>query len=103
MTTMLRMITPITGRLTPHPAELAWASLELAALEYRARRGEIILLYEDETILWRLALLRLGWWHDTQRSHRGAELGTYPTGTAYACQEDSQAGMSQFEEHKKSS
>src|SRR5262249_9826083 len=26
-----------TGRLAPHPAELAWASLELAALEYRAR------------------------------------------------------------------
>ena len=41
-----------------HPAELAWASLELAALEYRARRGEIILLYEDETVLWCFALPR---------------------------------------------
>jgi hypothetical protein len=49
------------GRLTPKPAELAWASLELAALEYRARRGEIIVLYEDETILWRFALPRAGW------------------------------------------
>src|SRR6266571_9492414 len=27
------------GRLAPDPAELAWASVELAALEYRARRG----------------------------------------------------------------
>src|SRR5215475_325092 len=52
-----------TGRLAPAPAELSWASLELAALEYRARRGEIILLYEDETILWRFALPRAGWWH----------------------------------------
>ena len=34
------------------------ALLELAALEYQARRGEIILLYEDETILWRFALPR---------------------------------------------
>jgi DDE superfamily endonuclease len=39
----------------------------LAALEYRARRGEIILLYEDETVLWRFALPRAGWWHTTQR------------------------------------
>jgi hypothetical protein len=37
-----------TGRLDPKPADLAYASLELAALEYRARRGESILLYEDE-------------------------------------------------------
>jgi len=51
-----------TGRLDPNPAALAYASLELAALEYRARRGEIILLYEDETILWRFALPRAGWW-----------------------------------------
>src|SRR5438105_9813296 len=56
-----------TGRLNPHPADLAYASLELAALEYRARRGEIILLYEDETILWRFALPRLGWWRRAQR------------------------------------
>jgi hypothetical protein len=40
-----------TGRLDPHPADLAYASIALAALEYQARRGEIILLYEDETIL----------------------------------------------------
>src|SRR5499433_2378420 len=57
-----------TGRLAPHPAELAWASLELAALEYRARRGEIILLYEDETVLWRFALPRAGWWRKARRS-----------------------------------
>jgi hypothetical protein len=35
-----------TGRLDPNPADLAYASLELAALEYRARRGEIILLLD---------------------------------------------------------
>jgi hypothetical protein len=57
-----------TGRLDPNPADLAYASLELAALEYRARRGEIILLYEDETILWRFALPRAGWWRTAQRS-----------------------------------
>jgi hypothetical protein len=56
-----------TGRLDPAPAELAFASLELAALEYRARQGEIILLYEDETILWRFALPRAGWWRRAQR------------------------------------
>ncbi len=57
-----------TGRLAPAPAELAWGSVELAALEYRARRGEIILLYEDETVLWRFALPRAGWWRKAQRS-----------------------------------
>jgi len=56
-----------TGRLNPTPADLAYGSLELAALEYRARRGEIILLYEDETIVWRFALPRLGWWRRAQR------------------------------------
>src|SRR5215831_18068478 len=56
-----------TGRLDPPPAALAYASLALAALEYRARRGEIILLYEDETIVWRFALPRLGWWRRAQR------------------------------------
>ena len=30
-----------TGRLDPTPADLAYGSLELAALEYQARRGEI--------------------------------------------------------------
>src|SRR5207245_11809886 len=63
-----------TGRLDPSPAALAYASLELAALEYRARRGEIILLYEDETILWRFALPRAGWWRKAQR----ARLPTRP-------------------------
>jgi hypothetical protein len=57
-----------TGRLDPAPADLAYGSLELAALEYRARRGEIILLYEDETILWRFALPRAGWWRKAQRA-----------------------------------
>ena len=33
-----------TGRLAPAPAELAWAALALAALESRARQGEIIVL-----------------------------------------------------------
>ena len=56
-----------TGRLDPTPADLAYGSVDLAALESRARRGEIILLYEDETILWRFALPRLGWWRRAQR------------------------------------
>jgi DDE superfamily endonuclease len=59
-----------TGQLTPSPAELSWASLDLAALEYRARRGEIIVLYEDETILWRFALPRAGWWHGKAQRYR---------------------------------
>jgi len=57
-----------TGRRAPAPAALAYGSLELAALEYQARRGEIILLYEDETILWRFALPRAGWWRKVQRA-----------------------------------
>jgi DDE superfamily endonuclease len=56
-----------TGRLDPTPADLAYGSIDLAALEYRARRGEIILLYEDETVLWRFALPRVGWWRRAQR------------------------------------
>jgi len=62
------------GRLAPNSAELAWASLELAALKYRARRGEIILLYEEEPGLWRFALPRAGWWRQAQR----ARLPTRP-------------------------
>jgi len=54
--------------LDPAPAALAYGALELAALEYQARRGEIILLYEDETILWRFALPRAGWWRTAQRA-----------------------------------
>jgi hypothetical protein len=57
-----------TGRLDPTSADLASGSLDLAALAYQARRGEIILLYEDETILWRFALARAGWWRTTQRA-----------------------------------
>ncbi len=55
------------GRLDPTPADLAYGSIDLAALEDRARRGEIIVLDEDATILWRLALPRLGWWRRAQR------------------------------------
>ena len=40
----------------------------------RARRGEIIVLYEDATILWRFALPRAGWWRKAQR----ARLPTRP-------------------------
>jgi hypothetical protein len=57
-----------TGRLAPTPADLAYGSLDLAALEDQARRGEIILLYEDETLLWRFALPRAGWWRTAQRA-----------------------------------
>src|SRR5215467_3417098 len=56
-----------TGRLDPTPADLASGSIDLAALEYRARRGEIIVLDEDETILWRFALPRAGWWRKAPR------------------------------------
>jgi predicted ATPase len=35
--------------------------------QYRARQGEIILLSEDEIILWRFALPRAGWWRKAQR------------------------------------
>src|SRR5207244_579183 len=57
-----------TGRLEPTPADLASGSVDLAALAYQARRGEIIVLYEDATIRWRFALPRLGWWRRAQRS-----------------------------------
>ena len=56
-----------TGRLAPNPADLAYGRLELAALEYQASQGDLILLYEDETVLWRFALPRRGWW---RRPHR---------------------------------
>jgi hypothetical protein len=36
-------------------------------LHERARRDEIILLYEDETVVWRFALPRRGWWRRGQR------------------------------------
>jgi hypothetical protein len=56
-----------TGQLTPTSADLSDASLDLAALAYRARRGEMILLYAEETVLWRFALPRAGWWRKAQR------------------------------------
>src|SRR5712692_1237955 len=74
-----------TGRLDPTPADLAYGSVDLAALEYRARRGEIILLYEDETILWRFALPRLGWWRTAQR----ARLPTRPLSQSQIKREES--------------
>jgi hypothetical protein len=46
---------------------LAYASSDLAALAYRARRGESILLDADETGLWRFALPRAGWWRTAPR------------------------------------
>lgn len=57
-----------TGRLEPAPADLAYGSLALAALEYPARRGAILFLYEDATIVWRFALPRAGWWRTAQRA-----------------------------------
>ena len=61
------------------------ALLTLAALEYQARRGEIILLYEDETILWRFALPRAGWWRKAQR----ARLPTRPLSQSQIKREES--------------
>jgi hypothetical protein len=74
-----------TGRLDPDPAALASASLALAALESQARRGEIILLSEDETILWRFAMLRAGWWRRAQR----ARLPTRPLSPSQIKREES--------------
>ena len=36
-------------------------------MEYQARLGDIILLYEEETVVWRFALPRAGWWRKAQR------------------------------------
>ena len=74
-----------TGRLAPDPAALAYASLALAALEYQARQGEIILLYADETILWRFALPRAGWWRKVPR----ARLPTRPLSRSQSRREES--------------
>jgi hypothetical protein len=46
---------------------LARAHLELATLESQERQGKIILLYAEETILWRFAVPRVGWWRRAQR------------------------------------
>jgi hypothetical protein len=43
------------------------ARLDLAVLQERAHRREIILLYEDETVVWRFALPRRGWWRRGKR------------------------------------
>jgi hypothetical protein len=59
-----------TGRLAPDPAALSWASLDLAALEDRARRGAIIFLCVEETLRWRFALPRAGWWHGKAQRDR---------------------------------
>ena len=71
--------------MDPAPADLAYGSLELAALEYQARRGEIIVLYEDETILWRFALPRAGWWRTAQR----ARIPTRPLSQSQIKREES--------------
>jgi putative transposase len=47
--------------------ELARARTEIDELKTRAKRGEIILLFEDETIVWRFALPRAGWWYKDKR------------------------------------
>ena len=73
-----------TGRLDPTPADLADGSLALAALAYQARRGEILVLYEDETILWRFALPRAGWW----RTARRARLPTRPLSQRHITREE---------------
>src|SRR6266545_5089095 len=74
-----------TGRLAPAPADLSWASLALAALEYRAQRGEIIVLYADETLLWRFALPQAGWWrHKAQRFR----LATRPLSPSHITREE---------------
>jgi hypothetical protein len=57
-----------TGRLAPPPTDLASGSIDLAALEDRARRGESIFLYDEATLRWRFALPRWGWWRRAQRS-----------------------------------
>jgi len=46
---------------------VAQARLALALLQEQAQHGKIILLYEDETILWRFALPRAGWWRVATR------------------------------------
>jgi len=74
-----------TGRLAPTPADLAYGALALAALESRARRGELIVLYEDATILWRCALPRAGWWRKAQR----ARLHTRPLSQSQRRREES--------------
>jgi hypothetical protein len=56
-----------TGRLDPDPTALVLARHDLAILHEQAHRREIILLYEDEPVVWRFALPRRGWWRRGQR------------------------------------
>ena len=44
--------------------------------QYRARQGESILLSEDESMLWRFALPRAGWWRKAQRDRLPTRLLT---------------------------
>src|SRR6266700_1114679 len=74
-----------TGRPHPTPADLASGSIDLAALEYRARQGAIIVLYADATILWRCALPRAGWWRTAPRAH----LSTRPLRQSQITRDDS--------------
>jgi transposase len=74
-----------TGRLAPDPAALAYASVERAALEYQARRGEIILLYADETLVGRFGLPRAGWWRKAPR----ARLPLHPLSRSQIRREES--------------
>lgn len=37
-------------------------------MKKRAEKGEIILLYQDETIVWRFAIPRSGWWYKKERA-----------------------------------
>jgi transposase len=73
------------GDSLPPPLTSPLPLSTFAALEYRARRGEIILLYEDETIVWRFALPRAGWWRKAQR----ARLLTRPLSQSQIKREES--------------
>jgi len=57
-----------TGRLAPTPADLASGAVDLAALEDRARRGEILWRDEEDTLLGRGALPRVGWGRTAPRA-----------------------------------
>lgn len=48
--------------MPPNEEEIKKAKLELDELKKKADHGEIVLLFEDETVLWRFPLPRAGWW-----------------------------------------
>jgi transposase len=56
-----------TIELGANPEEIARAKEEIEELKKRAEQNEIILLFEDETTVWRFALPRAGWWYKDQR------------------------------------